>query len=122
MEKTKVLALYCGDFAFEEDYLTKYLICNVCDMVLRNPMRLHSCGHTFCDKCILNDTCAACNQIYLDKQPDLTAANLVADSIVKCLAKDCPFRGTYEHYISTHKNSCKLKNYDGLESWMQKVK
>lgn len=87
-------------------------------MVLRNPMRLHSCGHTFCDKCILSNICAICNAIFDDKQQDLTATNLVADSIVKCLAKECPFRGTYENYINTHKSSCKLKNYDRLDSWM----
>lgn len=91
-------------------------------MILRNPMRLNPCGHTFCDKCIFTNTCTICNQSFNEKQPDLIASNLVADSIVKCLAKDCPFRGTYENYISTHKNSCKMKNYDGLEGWMQKVK
>ena len=42
--------------------------------------------------------------------------------MVKCLAKDCPFRGTYESYISTHKNSCRLKNFNGIDGWLDKVK
>lgn len=42
--------------------------------------------------------------------------------MVRCLAKDCPFRGTYDSYISTHKNACKLKGYNGLQGWMDKVK
>jgi hypothetical protein len=85
-------------------------------------MRLHNCGHTFCDRCVLSPNCADCLLPFEAKQPDLTAANLVADSMVRCLARGCPFKGNYESYISTHKNTCKMKNFNGLEGWMEKVK
>jgi hypothetical protein len=87
----------CGEFSFEENYLLKYLICKVCGLVLRNPMRLHRCGHTFCERCApgVEKQCEQCGLEVEAKQVDLTSSNLIADLGVKCNAPDCPFQGNW---------------------------
>ena len=33
------------------DNVSKFLYCSICDDIFRNPIRLKSCGHTFCLDC-----------------------------------------------------------------------
>jgi hypothetical protein len=85
-------------------------------------VRVHRCGHTFCEKCIMNDKCPQCGDHIEAKQVDLTATGIVLDSKVRCLMKECPFRGTYDEYLSSHKGRCKYKGNEGPQGWMDMIK
>lgn len=80
-------------------------------------MRLHPCGHTFCQSCLPALSCSQCQSNVKVVQKDLTGEGLVEGLLVKCLNKDCPFKDTLEVYKKYHKDSCKLSG--GLDHWMK---
>lgn len=84
------------DFTFEDNPLLPNLTCPRCQLVFREPTRLHRCGHTFCEDCcpLLLQPCHSCCILVEAKQPDLIASSLISDLAVICTAPDCPFQGT----------------------------
>lgn len=89
---------------------------------MNNPHRLFFCAHTFCYSCIDNKKCAKCKvEIGGRKnvQKDLIAQALIDEMEVKCLNKECPYKGTFDEYKNHHHKTCTI---NGLDDFMNSVK
>ena len=83
------------------DNVSKFLYCSICDDIFRTPIRLKTCGHTFCNKCISqwekkshNFQCPLCREYYDPDYSgkDLLAQNMINDANVSCIYKGCPWK------------------------------
>ena len=84
-------------------------------------MRLHPCGHTFCDNCApKKGKCPQCKYKIAEVQRDLVGQGLVNEMFVKCKNGDCAYKGTYEDFKKYHQGKCKLQ--EGLDLWMENMK
>lgn len=82
------------------DNVSKFLYCSICDEIFRNPIRLKSCGHTYCMKCILewsrhNLNCPLCRQNFTedDIKTDILANDIINDLEIYCINSGCPWKG-----------------------------
>ena len=82
------------------DNVSKFLYCSICDDIFRNPVRLKSCGHTYCMRCILqwgkhNFNCPLCRVNFTDKdiRTDIIASNIINDLELYCIYSGCPWKG-----------------------------
>ncbi len=82
------------------DNVSKFLYCSICDDIFRNPIRLKSCGHTYCLNCILqwsrhNLNCPLCRVNFTenDIRRDLIATNIINDLEIYCINSGCPWKG-----------------------------
>ena len=94
------------------DDVSKFLYCSICDDIFRNPVRLKSCGHTFCYNCILkwsnhNANCPLCREKfkYDDIRIDLIATNIINDLEIYCVNLGCPWKGKLRDF-SEHLENC----------------
>jgi len=94
------------------DNVSKFLYCSICDDIFRNPIRLKSCGHTFCLDCIIqwakhNLNCPLCREKFTDTdiKIDLTAKNIIDDLEIYCVNKGCPWKGKLKDF-DEHLQSC----------------
>jgi hypothetical protein len=94
------------------DDVSKFLYCSICDDIFRNPVRLKSCGHTFCYNCILkwsnhNANCPLCREKfkYDDIRIDLIATNIINDLEIYCINLGCPWKGKLKDF-SIHLQNC----------------
>ena len=94
------------------DNVSKFLYCSICDDIFRNPIRLKSCGHTFCLNCIIqwakhNLNCPLCREKFTDTdiKIDLTAKNIIDDLEIYCVNKGCPWKGKLKDF-DEHLQSC----------------
>lgn len=63
---------------------------------MKDPMRVHPCGHTFCNKCAPSKgNCPSCSHKVKIVQRDLVGQGLVNEFEVRCLNEGCPFKGTF---------------------------
>lgn len=77
---------------------------------MKNPLRLHPCAHTFCQKCSpTSGKCPKCSTRIGVVQKDLIGEGLVNELMVRCLNEGCPYKDTFEDYKKYHLGSCKLK-------------
>ena len=97
------------------DNVSKFLYCSICDEIFRNPIRLKSCGHTFCMNCILqwskrNLNCPLCRENFSenDIRTDNIATNIINDLEIYCLNLGCPWKGKLSG-ISNHLKECYFK-------------
>ena len=54
-------------------------------------------------------------------QRDLVGGGLIDELEVKCLSKECPYRGKFNDYKMNHHKVCKMGG-EGLEAWMHSMK
>ena len=94
------------------DNVSKFLYCSICDDIFRNPIRLKTCGHTYCIYCILewckrNKNCPLCRVEFTEKdlRTDIIATNIINDLEVYCVNKGCPWKGTLKAF-SGHLKTC----------------
>ena len=94
------------------DNVSKFLYCSICDDIFRNPIRLKSCGHTFCLNCIIqwaqhNLNCPLCRVNFTDTdiKRDLIATNIINDLEIYCVNKGCPWKGKLMNF-SDHLEKC----------------
>ena len=92
--------------------VSKFLYCSICDDIFRNPIRLMTCGHTFCLNCIIqwanrNLNCPLCREKFTDTdiKRDLTAANIINDLEIYCVNKGCPWKGKLKDF-EEHLEKC----------------
>ena len=92
--------------------VSKFLFCSICDEIFRNPVRLKSCGHTYCLSCILqwskhNLNCPLCRVNFTenDIRVDKIATNIINDLEVYCLNSGCPWKGRLNDF-SSHIKEC----------------
>ena len=99
---------------------SKYLNCPACKTLMKNPQRIHPCGHTFCSICVpLKGKCLTCEKKITVVQKDLVGEGLINEMQVRCLNQGCPYKGTFEEYKKYHQKQCKLDN--GLEEWIKSM-
>ena len=94
------------------DNVSKFLYCSICDDIFRNPIRLKSCGHTFCLNCIIqwaqhNLNCPLCRVNFTDTdiKKDLIATNIINDLEIYCVNLGCPWKGKLRDF-SEHLENC----------------
>ena len=94
------------------DNVSKFLYCSICDEIFRNPIRLKSCGHTYCTKCILdwskhNLNCPLCRVSFTEKdiRADIIATNIINDLELYCINSGCPWKGKLSAF-SSHIRDC----------------
>jgi hypothetical protein len=94
------------------DDVSKFLYCSICDDIFRNPIRLKSCGHTFCLNCIIqwaqhNLNCPLCRVNFADTdiKKDLIATNIINDLEIYCVNLGCPWKGKLRDF-SEHLENC----------------
>ena len=92
--------------------VSKFLYCSICDDIFRNPIRLKSCGHTFCLNCIIqwaqhNLNCPLCRVNFTDTdiKKDLIATNIINDLEIYCVNKGCPWKGKLKDF-EEHLEKC----------------
>ena len=104
------------------DNVSKFLYCSICDDIFRTPIRLKTCGHTFCLNCIIqwakhNLNCPLCREKFTDAdiRMDLTAKNIIDDLEIYCVNKGCPWKGKLkdfqEHFESCYFNPNEVPEY-----------
>ena len=91
--------------------VSKFLYCSLCDEIFRNPVRLKSCGHTYCLNCILehskhNFNCPLCQVNFTknDIRIDIIATNIINDLKLYCINKGCHWKGKLSAFESHIKN------------------
>ena len=89
------------------DNVSKFLYCSICDEIFRNPIRLKTCGHTYCTKCILewskhNLNCPLCRVNFTEKdiRTDIIATNIINDLELYCINTGCPWKGKLSAFES----------------------
>ena len=94
------------------DNVSKFLYCSICDDIFRNPIRLKTCGHTYCMNCILqwgkhNFNCPLCRVNFTDKdiRTDIIASNIINDLEIYCIYSGCPWKGRVAD-IEAHLANC----------------
>ena len=94
------------------DNVSKFLYCSICDEIFRNPIRLKSCGHTYCLSCILNWSkhnlnCPLCRKEFTenDIRVDHIATNIINDLEIYCINSCCPWKGKLNDFES-HLKDC----------------
>ena len=94
------------------DNVSKFLYCSICDDIFRNPIRLKSCGHTYCMNCILswskhNLNCPLCRLNFTenDIKIDIIATNIINDLEIYCNNLGCPWKGKLIDF-PTHIKQC----------------
>ena len=94
------------------DNVTKFLYCSICDDIFRNPVRLKTCGHTYCLNCIIqwarhNLNCPLCRVSFTDTdiKKDIIATNIINDLEIYCVNLGCPWKGKLKDF-SDHLNNC----------------
>ena len=94
------------------DNVSKFLYCSICDDIFRNPIRLKTCGHTFCLNCIVqwaqhNLNCPLCRENFtdIDIRRDLIASNIINDLEIYCVNKGCPWKGKLKDF-DNHLSKC----------------
>lgn len=76
---------------------------------MKTPMRLHPCGHTFCNSCTpMKGKCPTCQVKIVEAQKDLVGEGLINEMTVRCLNDGCPYKGTYDQYKKFHQTKCVL--------------
>ncbi|KAL4456309.1 hypothetical protein ABPG74_014270 [Tetrahymena malaccensis] len=113
-----------GDLSYQnmkflnEESISKFLHCPICQKIFNNPKRLLLCGDTFCEKCLQvsgsknkgTKRCSVCNQSYNQDhiQDDLIPKKIIEDLRVQCTrTKDCQWVGILqEHKIHIQNNEC----------------
>lgn len=81
-------------------------MCAICLDFLREPVQLDSCGHTFCQKCILNlvsDVCPLCRNQFTIFFTDKRLQRELDNEMIKC--RFCKVKISFKN-ISTHHSSC----------------
>ena len=80
-------------------------------MIFRNPVRLKSCGHTYCANCILevskhNLNCPLCQVNFTnnDFRTDIIASNIINDLKLYCINKGCHWEVKLSDFESHIKN------------------
>ena len=94
------------------DNVSKFLYCSICDDIFRDPVRLKTCGHTYCLNCIIqwarhNLNCPLCRERFIDKdiQKDIIATNIINDLEIYCVNLGCPWKGKLKDF-SEHLENC----------------
>ena len=94
------------------DNVSKFLYCSICDDIFRNPVRLKTCGHTYCLNCIIqwerhNLNCPLCRVSFTDTdiKKDIIATNIINDLEIYCINLGCPWKGKLKDF-SDHLNNC----------------
>ena len=94
------------------DNVSKFLYCSICDDIFRNPVRLKTCGHTYCLNCIIqwarhNLNCPLCRVSFTDTdiKKDIIATNIINDLEIYCVNLGCPWKGKLKDF-SDHLNNC----------------
>ena len=94
------------------DNVSKFLYCSICDDIFRNPIRLKTCGHTYCIYCILewckhNTNCPLCRVEFTEKdiRTDIIATNIINDLEIYCVNAGCPWKGKLKDF-SRHLKTC----------------
>ena len=94
------------------DNVSKFLYCSICDDIFRNPIRLKTCGHTYCINCILvwckhNTNCPLCREEFTEKdiRTDIIATNIINDLEIFCVNAGCPWKGRLKDF-SEHLKIC----------------
>ena len=94
------------------DNVSKFLYCSICDDIFRDPIRLKTCGHTFCINCIIqwaqhNLNCPLCRESFTDKdiQKDIIATNIINDLEIYCVNLGCPWKGKLKDF-NEHLENC----------------
>ena len=94
------------------DNVSKFLYCSICDDIFRNPVRLKTCGHTYCLNCIIqwarhNLNCPLCRVSFTDTdiKKDIIATNIINDLEIYCVNLGCPWKGKLKDF-SAHLNNC----------------
>lgn len=97
----------------EKEKLEKYLSCPICQELFEEPTRI-TCGHTFCNKCIVqwekksrNFQCPLCRESYVPAYSgkDLLAQNMLNDANVTCIYKGCPWKNKLVD-LNNHIQNC----------------
>ena len=94
------------------DNVSKFLYCSICDDIFRNPIRLKTCGHTYCIGCILqwskhNSNCPLCREEFSEKdiKTDIIATNIINDLEIYCVNSGCPWKGKLRDF-PIHSKKC----------------
>ena len=94
------------------DNVSKFLYCSICDDIFRNPIRLKTCGHTYCMDCILqwskhNLNCPLCRENFTenDIKTDIIANDIINDLEIYCVNTWCPWKGKLIDF-SGHLKKC----------------
>ena len=94
------------------DNVSKFLYCSICNDIFRNPVRLKTCGHTYCLNCIIqwarhNLNCPLCRASFTDTdiKKDIIATNIINDLEIYCVNLGCPWKGKLKDF-SDHLNNC----------------
>ena len=115
----------------EKEKLEKYLSCPICQELFEEPTRI-SCGHTFCNKCIVqwekksrNFQCPLCRESYEPAYSgkDLLAQNMLNDANVTCIYKGCPWKNKLVD-LNNHIQNClfnpkKLPKFMKITNWFK---
>ena len=88
------------------------LICSICCDIYKNPYYFKPCLHTFCRKCIdensiFSNNCALCRGTYLTISPNNAINNLINDTLVKCKLCNNVHKMKYKHCKLYECNKCK---------------
>jgi len=115
----------------EKEKLEKYLSCPICQELFEEPTRI-TCGHTFCNKCIVqwekksrNFQCPLCRESYEPAYSgkDLLAQNMLNDANVTCIYKGCPWKNKLVD-LNNHIQNClfnpkKLPKFMKITNWFK---
>ena len=115
----------------EKEKLEKYLSCPICQELFEEPTRI-TCGHTFCNKCIVqwekkshNFQCPLCREYYDPDYSgkDLLAQNMINDANVTCIYKGCPWKDKLVD-LNNHIQNCifnpkKLPKFMKISNWFK---
>lgn len=108
-----------------------YLMCNICQEVVRDPINLETCPHLFCRKCILGvktRQCPNCRVIFPAKPlagiPFLT--QMIFDKKIKCIyhEKGCGWTGvlgTDDRTLNDHLEKCEWGGFEPCPQCSKKV-
>ena len=95
-----------------QNNISKYLYCSICEETFNNPIRIKECGHTFCKLCLkkwnkYNKNCPLCRKDFIFKniKRDNIAYNIINDLEVFCNNKNCPWKGTLLN-LKKHLKNC----------------
>ena len=94
------------------DNVSKFLYCSICDDIFREPVRLKTCGHTYCLNCIIqwaqhNLNCPLCRVNFTDTdiKKDIIATNIINDLEIYCVNLGCPWKGKLKDF-QEHLENC----------------
>ena len=94
------------------DNVSKFLYCSICDDIFRDPVRLKTCGHTYCLNCIIqwarhNLNCPLCRLNFTDTdiKKDIIATNIINDLEIYCVNLGCPWKGKLKDF-QEHLENC----------------